>query len=161
MLEQNEGHIKEIANKLASFRDFFFISRGISYVSSLEGALKLKEVTYLHAESYPAGELKHGPISLLSQDVVVVAIVPSDEHFKKMMSNIQECKARGAKIVVMSDSQEALNSADYSIKMPKCESDLCVLHYVICLQLLAYFMAKKLGRDADKPRNLAKSVTVE
>ena len=161
ILEVNEGRIKEIANSLVEYKDFFFIGRGISNVAGLEGALKLKEVTYLHAESYAAGELKHGPISLLQDDVVVFAIAPSGEYLEKMKSNIQECKARGAKIIVMSDDEEALSSGDYSIKMPKFDESLVVLYYVICLQLLAYFMAVKLGRDADKPRNLAKSVTVE
>ena len=130
-------------------------------MAALEGALKLKEVTYLHAESYPGGELKHGPISLLQDDVVVFAIAPTGAYLKKMLSNISECKARGAKIVVMSDSEEALAVGDYTIKMPSFDEALVPLYYVICLQLLSYFMAVGLGRDADKPRNLAKSVTVE
>lgn len=153
--------IKILAKDLIQFRDFFFISRSIGYPCALEGALKLKEVTYLHAEAYPAGELKHGPISLLQDDVAIFTLAPSGPTLKKLNSNIKECKARGAKIVVMSDDQKTLDEGQYSLEMPKIEPELVPLFYIVPLQLLSYFMALELGRDPDQPRNLAKSVTVE
>lgn len=155
------GEIERLAAKLAERRDFFYIGRSLSFPSALEGALKLKEITYLHAEAYSAGELKHGPLSLLEKGVVVVALAPSDETFAKTMSNIEECKARSADLLVLSDSKEALAKASLHFAMPKVDPAAVPIVYSVPLQLLAYYMAVKLGRDPDKPRNLAKSVTVE
>lgn len=155
------GEIGKIAEKLAEKRDFFFIGRSFAFPSALEGALKLKEITYLHAEAYAAGELKHGPLSLLDKDVVVIALAPSDVSIPKMISNIQECRARNATLVVFSDSFDAISKSDMHFRMPKCEPFAVPILYAVPLQLLAYFMAVKLKKDPDKPRNLAKSVTVE
>lgn len=153
--------IEAIAKELVKHRDFFFIGRALSYPSSLEGALKLKEITYLHAEAYPAGELKHGPLSLLEKGVVVIALAPSDPTLPKTISNIQECRARNATLVVLSDADEAISKSALHFRMPKCDQLAIPILYAIPLQLLAYYMAVELKRDPDKPRNLAKSVTVE
>ena len=153
--------IEKIADSLVSGRDFFFIGRSLSFPSALEGALKLKEITYLHAEAYAAGELKHGPLSLLEQDVAVIALAPSGESLPKMVSNMQECRARNAKLVVFSDDDSALSAGSLCFRMPSCGTLAIPLIYAVPLQLLAYYMAVKLKRDPDKPRNLAKSVTVE
>ncbi len=153
--------VEALSDSLLAHRDFFFIGRSFSYPTALEGALKLKEITYLHAEAYAAGELKHGPLSLLDKDVVIIAIAPSDETMHKTMSNIQECKARGAKVIVFSDSQEAGAIAKIHFRMPPATGVEIPILYAIPFQLLAYYLAIKLKRDPDKPRNLAKSVTVE
>ncbi|MEM2963240.1 MAG: glutamine--fructose-6-phosphate transaminase (isomerizing) [Candidatus Anstonellales archaeon] len=157
-----EGEIKKLAKMLSKMRDFFFIGRGLSYPIALEGALKLKEITYLHAEGYPAGELKHGPMSLLDKGVCVIAIAPEDDTTQKILSNIQECRARNATVVGFSDSSRILSSCDVFFRMPTLEKPLfSPIIYAVPLQMLSYYMAVLLGRDPDKPRNLAKSVTVE
>lgn len=161
LLVDRAGEIEKIAGKLAARRDFFFIGRSFAFPCALEGALKLKEITYLHAEAYAAGELKHGPLSLLDKDVVVIALAPSDVSLPKMISNIQECKARDAALVVFSDSDAAISKSEMHFRMPHMEPFAVPILYAVPLQLLAYYMAVKLGRDPDKPRNLAKSVTVE
>jgi len=153
--------IEKMADELAKRRDFFFIGRSLSFPSALEGALKLKEITYLHAEAYAAGELKHGPLSLLEKDVVVIALAPSGESLPKTISNVQECKARNATLVVFSDDKEAMGKSSLCFSMPTVPQVAIPIIYAVPLQLLAYYMALKLGRDPDKPRNLAKSVTVE
>ncbi|MEW6329608.1 MAG: glutamine--fructose-6-phosphate transaminase (isomerizing), partial [Candidatus Micrarchaeota archaeon] len=159
---KNENEIKELARKLKEKNDFFFIGRGISHPTAMEGALKLKEISYSHAEAYPGGELKHGPLSLLEKGVPVVAIAPNDETKPKMLGNIKECKARSALLIALSDSDEILNEADLKIKMPSnIAPELTPIVYTIPLQLLAYHIATMRGLDPDKPRNLAKSVTVE
>ncbi len=155
------SEVEKIASELVKHRDFFFIGRSLSFPSSLEGALKLKEITYLHAEAYAAGELKHGPLSLLEKDVVVIALAPSGEALIKTISNIQECRARNALLVVFSDSESAISKSAMHFAMPKVDDATIPIIYAIPLQLLAYHMAVKLSRDPDKPRNLAKSVTVE
>lgn len=160
-LVERSGEIEKIAEKLSTKRDFFFIGRSFAFPPALEGALKLKEITYLHAEAYAAGELKHGPLSLLDKDVVVLALAPSDSSLPKMISNIQECKARNASLVVFSDSEEALSKAAVPFRMPAMSPYEVPILYAIPLQLLAYYMAVKLKKDPDKPRNLAKSCTVE
>ena len=160
-LVDRASEIEKIADKLASRRDFFFIGRSFAFPCALEGALKLKEITYLHAEAYAAGELKHGPLSLLDKDVVVIALAPSDSSLPKMISNIQECRARNAQMVVFSDSDAAIAKSEMHFRMPHIEPFAVPILYAVPLQLLAYYMAVKLGRDPDKPRNLAKSVTVE
>lgn len=156
-----EADIKKLAATLCKKKDFFFIGRGLSFPIAAEGALKLKEITYLHAEAYAAGELKHGPLSLLEKDVCVLAVAPSDETSSKMLSNIKECKARNATIIGISDSQSILAECDLSFKMPPFDPLFSPILYTIPLQMLAYHMTLMLGRDPDKPRNLAKSVTVE
>ena len=153
--------MEKMAAQLVAHHDFFFIGRSLSFPSALEGALKLKEITYLHSEAYAAGELKHGPLSLLEKDVVVIALAPSGESFAKTVSNIQECRARNAKLVVFSDSQEAISKSSLHFAMPPVSPEEIPILYAIPLQLLAYYMAVLLKRDPDKPRNLAKSVTVE
>ncbi|MFA5106104.1 MAG: glutamine--fructose-6-phosphate transaminase (isomerizing) [Candidatus Micrarchaeia archaeon] len=153
--------IESLADSLLQHRDFFFIGRSYSFPTALEGALKLKEITYLHAEAYAAGELKHGPLSLLDKDVVVIAIAPSDGTMHKTMSNIQECKARGAKIIVFSDSEEAGGLSRHHFLMPAASGVEIPILYAVPFQLLAYYLAVKMKKDPDKPRNLAKSVTVE
>jgi len=155
------GEIESLAKKLVRHKDFFFIGRSLSFSSALEGALKLKEITYLHAEAYAAGELKHGPLSLLQKDVVVVALAPSDSSLPKTISNMSECRARDAMLVVLSDSDEAISKGELSFRMPHVGALAIPIVYAVPLQLLAYYMAVALKRDPDKPRNLAKSVTVE
>lgn len=155
------GEIEKLAAKLVLHKDFFFIGRSLSFPSALEGALKLKEITYLHAEAYAAGELKHGPLSLLQKDVVVVALAPSDESLPKTISNMQECRARDALLVAFSDSEDATAKSALSFRMPSVPPMAIPIVYAVPLQLLAYSMAVKLEKDPDKPRNLAKSCTVE
>jgi len=155
--------IEILAKKLVKEKDFFFIGRGNSYPVAMEGALKLKEITYLHAEAYAGGELKHGPLSLLESGIPVIAIAPSDESISKMRGNIKECTARKAKIIALSDDVDVLKEAEagFSFAMPKMKGDFAPMLYIIPLQLLAYYMAVLQKKDPDKPRNLAKSVTVE
>ncbi len=159
---KRENEIEELARKLKDKNDFFFIGRGISHPTAMEGALKLKEISYSHAEAYPGGELKHGPLSLLEKGVPVIAIAPNDETKSKMLGNIKECKARSALLIALSDSDEILEEADLKIRMPAgIAPELTPIVYIIPLQLLAYHIATMRGLDPDKPRNLAKSVTVE
>lgn len=158
---QRSGEIEKMAEKLVQRHDFFFIGRSFAFPCALEGALKLKEITYLHAEAYAAGELKHGPLSLLESGVTVIALAPSGDSLPKMISSIQECRARNAQLVVFSDSPSAISKSELSFRMPKMSQYAVPILYAIPCQLLAYFMAVKLSRDPDKPRNLAKSVTVE
>jgi glutamine---fructose-6-phosphate transaminase (isomerizing) len=160
-LLMRSGEIRKIALELVRRHDFFFIGRSLSFPSSLEGALKLKEITYLHAEAYAAGELKHGPLSLLEKDVVVLALAPSGVSLPKTISNIQECRARNATLVVLSDDAGALSLGSLSFRMPHAEDIAIPIIYAVPLQLLAYYMAVELEKDPDKPRNLAKSCTVE
>jgi glucosamine--fructose-6-phosphate aminotransferase (isomerizing) len=158
---ERAGEIESLAGKLVRHKDFFFIGRSLSFPSALEGALKLKEITYLHAEAYAAGELKHGPLSLLQKGVVVVALAPSDASLPKTISNMSECRARDAELVALSDSDEAMGKSALSFRMPRVQQLAIPIVYSVPLQLLAYYMAVTLKRDPDKPRNLAKSVTVE
>lgn len=169
---QSDSEIKKISNKISGARDIMYIGRGVSYPIAMEGALKLKEISYIHSEATAAGELKHGPIALIDKNVPVVAIAPSDELFEKTASNIREVAARGGRIVLLSDRQgisQLEDVVEYAIEMPaiKCErSDIICdllnpILYAIPIQLLAYHVACAKGTDVDQPRNLAKSVTVE
>jgi glucosamine--fructose-6-phosphate aminotransferase (isomerizing) len=144
-------------------QDFLYLGRGINYPIALEGALKLKEISYIHAEGYPAGEMKHGPIALIDEDLPVVAIAPRDKVYDKITSNIKEAKARrGIVIAVATDGDEEIQGiADHVLYVPKTSSYLAPVLNVIPLQLLAYHIAVRRGCDVDQPRNLAKSVTVE
>lgn len=153
--------VKALAKELGKRKNFFFIARGVGYPCALEAALKLKEITYLHAEAYAAGELKHGPISMMEKDVPVIAIAPSGALAAKIESNIMECKAREASMVVLSDDDALLSYGKLGIKMSKVPDEMVPLYYILPLQLLAYHMTVNAGKDPDQPRNLAKSVTVE
>ena len=159
--------IEEIASRLQGRSDFLYLGRGINFPIALEGALKLKEISYIHAEGYPAGEMKHGPIALIDDQVPVVALAPRDAVFDKMLGNIQEAKARGAVIVALTTNgsdklADVLDpSRDYVISVPATSPLLTPIVLVLPLQLLAYHVAVRRGCDVDQPRNLAKSVTVE
>jgi glucosamine--fructose-6-phosphate aminotransferase (isomerizing) len=155
--------IAEIAQRYRDARDVLFIGRHTGYPAALEGALKLKEISYIHAEGYPAGELKHGPIALIEPGVPVVAIATECHVYPKMLSNIQEVKARGAEViaVVTEGDTEAAALADYVLEVPRTHELLSPVVVAVPLQLLAYHIAKLRGCDVDQPRNLAKSVTVE
>lgn len=154
-----------IINHLYLKKDIFYLGRNIDYVSMLEGSLKLKEITYIHSEAFPAGELKHGPISLIEEDTPVIALITHEETAAKTISNIKEVKARGAYVVLIIedgivDSIDK-NCYDEVIYLPKTDEYTCPILSIIPLQLIAYYTAKKKNLDIDKPRNLAKSVTVE
>ncbi len=155
--------VEDVAKQLLGSRDFFFIGRHVGFPTSLEGALKLKELSYLHAEGYPAGELKHGPLALIEPGVVVVAVVTDPALHEKMLSNLAEVKARGATVVaVATDDDEYVEAiADYVLRVPATEPLFSPMVDVVPLQLFAYAMARGLGRNVDRPRNLAKTVTVE
>ena len=159
-----ENSLNTIAQELKTVRDVLYVGRGISFPIALEGALKLKEISYIHAEAYAAGELKHGPIALVDDGVPVVAIAPSDELFVKTASNIEEVAARGAKIILISDKngiKKLSNIAKICLEMPNSSSFTQPILYSIPVQMLAYHTAVAKGTDVDQPRNLAKSVTVE
>ncbi len=158
------GKIKRIAKKFSRFGCFLFLGRGINYPSALEGALKLKEISYIPAEGYPAGEMKHGPIALIDEYRAVVCIALKDELYEKMVSNISEIKARKGKVlgILTEHDTEAAALSDEKLFLPSLKNyDLSPLLIVVPLQLFAYFVAKNLGCEIDQPRNLAKSVTVE
>jgi glutamine---fructose-6-phosphate transaminase (isomerizing) len=159
-----EDHIIEIAKKYKDSFDFFFIGRGFSYPTALEGALKLKEITYIHGEGYAAGELKHGPLALIDDDVPVLAVVPPGESHDKTLSNIEEVKARGASVIALGSSEDDdLRSEAHDIIgfEEEITEMLSPLPYVVPLQLLSYYISVERGIDPDKPKNLAKCVTVE
>ena len=159
-----DSHIEEVAKKIAHARDILYLGRGINYPTALEGALKLKEISYIHAEGYAAGELKHGPIALIDEGVPVVVIAPRDTLFDKTVSNMEEVAARGAHIVLITDEEGARDHGHNTfetIAVPTSDPFIAPILYAIPVQLLAYHAAVFLGTDVDQPRNLAKSVTVE
>ncbi len=160
---EKDLEIEGIAKYLKNSHSVFFIGRGINYPISLEGALKLKEISYVHAEGFAAGELKHGPFALLTKETPVVAIVTKDSTYDKMISNIGEVKARGPKVIAIADESdiEIEKHADFVLRFPSNSTLLSAIPITIILQLLAYHVAKLRGCSIDKPRNLAKSVTVE
>jgi len=162
VLAQTET-IKHIAKKYGASQEFLFIGRGVNYPSALEGALKLKEISYIHATGYPAGELKHGPIALIDEELPVVCIAPKTSTYEKMVSNIQEVKSRKGKTIIVATEGDThlAEFADDIIYIPEVPEDLSPILVAIPLQLLAYYIATELGCDVDQPRNLAKSVTVE
>lgn len=162
ILEKSE-YISELAKRYCDFDNFLFLGRGISYPVALEGALKLKEISYKHAEGIPAGEIKHGPIALVDEKTPVIFIAPKDYVYEKTISNMEEVKARKGKIISIcyEEDTKVKELSDEVIEIPETNSLLSPLLTVIPLQLFAYYVAKELGRDIDKPRNLAKSVTVE
>lgn len=161
---EGEDQIKDIAKRLSIARDAFFLARGHNVPIAFEGALKLKEISYIHAEGYAAGELKHGPIALIEDGTPVIFIAPHDELFEKTISNLQEVAARGAYIILVTDedgAKAAGQMADAMLKVPSCNDFISPILMTIPMQLLAYHAALHLGTDVDQPRNLAKSVTVE
>tara|TARA_Y100000389_G_scaffold8261_1_gene7844 strand:+ start:1216 stop:3093 length:1878 start_codon:yes stop_codon:yes gene_type:complete len=164
VLSQKE-HIFKIADEYSKpeYKDFLYLGRGINFPIALEGALKLKEVSYVHAEGYPAGEMKHGPIALVDENCPSVFIAPTDKSYDKVLSNMQEIKARGGKVIAIVTEGDAAMSkiADHVIEIPKTDDLLTPMLTCIPLQLLSYRIAVNLGKNVDKPRNLAKSVTVE
>lgn len=156
--------IREIAVSVAEARDVLYLGRGTNYPIALEGALKLKEISYIHAEGYAAGEMKHGPIALIDEGVPNIFIAPNDRWFEKTASNIQEVKARGGKVIAFSDAEGAArlrDGAEATIALPVVDAFVSPILYAIPVQLLAYHVAVIKGTDVDQPRNLAKSVTVE
>ncbi len=158
-----EPQIMAWAERFTSKEHALFLGRGMHYPIALEGALKLKEISYIHAEAYPAGELKHGPLALVDANMPVVTIAPNDELLEKLKSNMQEVRARGGELYVFADSDTRIEPGDgmHVIRMPEHYGDLSPILHVVPLQLLAYHTALSRGTDVDKPRNLAKSVTVE
>jgi len=159
-----EPQIEMLARDLAKSRDVLYLGRGTSYPLALEGALKLKEISYIHAEGYAAGELKHGPIALIDEKMPVIVIGPHDRVFEKTVSNMQEVAARRGKIILVTDPQgarEAHSDGLAKIMLPTMPATVTPLVYAIPVQLIAYHTAVVMGTDVDQPRNLAKSVTVE
>jgi glucosamine--fructose-6-phosphate aminotransferase (isomerizing) len=160
----DEGRWNACAHELAKSRDVIYLGRGSNYPIALEGALKLKELSYIHAEGYAAGEMKHGPIALLEEGVPVVMVAPHDEWFEKTASNLKEALARGARVVLLSDKEGIAKlggEASWAFEMPSIDPVVAPLLYALPVQLLAYHTAVEKGTDVDQPRNLAKSVTVE
>jgi glucosamine--fructose-6-phosphate aminotransferase (isomerizing) len=159
--------MEKVAERFYNRSDFLYLGRGINYPIALEGALKLKEISYIHAEGYPAGEMKHGPIALIDEQMPVVAIAPSDHVFEKMIGNVQEAKARGGSVIALTTEGDSRMAAvldpqnDVMVPLPATTALLTPLVMTVPLQLLAYHIAVRRGCDVDQPRNLAKSVTVE
>jgi glucosamine--fructose-6-phosphate aminotransferase (isomerizing) len=161
---ESDPEVKSIALDVARARDVLFLGRGTSYPLALEGALKLKEISYIHAEGYAAGEMKHGPIALIDKEVPVIGVAPSDELFDKIFSNLQEVLARGGRVILLSDSegvQRLGSQATATVTLPNVHPFVAPIIYAMPIQLLAYHAAVARGTDVDHPRNLAKSVTVE
>jgi glucosamine--fructose-6-phosphate aminotransferase (isomerizing) len=159
-----EPQIERLARDLAKSKDVLYLGRGTSYPLALEGALKLKEISYIHAEGYAAGELKHGPIALIDETMPVIVIAPHDRIFEKTVSNVQEVAARGGRIILVTDSQgarEAMAGSVATLTLPEMLAPIAPIVYAIPVQLIAYHTAVIMGTDVDQPRNLAKSVTVE
>jgi glucosamine--fructose-6-phosphate aminotransferase (isomerizing) len=159
-----EPQIESLARDLAKATDVLYLGRGTNYPLALEGALKLKEISYIHAEGYAAGELKHGPIALIDEKMPVIVLAPFDSVFEKTVSNMQEVAARGGKIILIGDHRAEHESAVRffkAITMPDMAPDFAAIAYAVPVQMLAYHTAVVMGKDVDQPRNLAKSVTVE
>ncbi|MDH0646379.1 glutamine--fructose-6-phosphate transaminase (isomerizing) [Pseudomonas sp. GD03858] len=158
-----DGVVEKIAELFADKHHTLFLGRGAQYPVAMEGALKLKEISYIHAEAYPAGELKHGPLALVDSDMPVVTVAPNNELLEKLKSNLQEVRARGGELVVFADEQAGMSNGEgtHVINVPHINDALAPILYTIPLQLLSYYVAVLKGTDVDQPRNLAKSVTVE
>jgi glucosamine--fructose-6-phosphate aminotransferase (isomerizing) len=155
--------IEEIAKKLKDAKNFLYLGRNVNYPIALEGALKLKEISYIHAEGYPAGEMKHGPIALIDANMPVFVIATNSKVYDKVLANIQEVKARDGIVIatVTEGNSEITKFADYFFQLPDTIEELSVFLNAAIIQLLAYHISAELGLDVDQPRNLAKSVTVE
>jgi glutamine---fructose-6-phosphate transaminase (isomerizing) len=160
---KREAKIEVLARDLSKARDVLYLGRGTSYPLALEGALKLKEISYIHAEGYAAGELKHGPIALVDSDLPVIVLAPRDRVFEKTLSNVQEVAARGGRVILIADADAAHDVGGEAevIVMPDMAAEFSAMVYAVPVQLIAYHTAVFMGKDADQPRNLAKSVTVE
>jgi glucosamine--fructose-6-phosphate aminotransferase (isomerizing) len=158
-----EPQVQAWAERFSAKEHALFLGRGIHYPVALEGALKLKEISYIHAEAYPAGELKHGPLALVDASMPVVVIAPNDALLEKVKSNMQEVRARGGELYVFADLDSHFTESEgvHVIRTPRYSGALSPIVHAIPVQLLAYHAALKRGTDVDKPRNLAKSVTVE
>jgi glucosamine--fructose-6-phosphate aminotransferase (isomerizing) len=158
-----EPQVMAWAQQFAKKQHALFLGRGLHYPIALEGALKLKEISYIHAEAYPAGELKHGPLALVDREMPVIAVAPNDQLLEKLKSNLQEVRARGGELYVFADAGGSINESEgvHILRLPEHYGLLSPVLHVIPLQLLAYHAALVKGTDVDKPRNLAKSVTVE
>ena len=163
LLLNNKYKIQKFASRYVAARDVFFIGRGIDYAISLEGSLKLKEIPYIHSEAYAAGELKHGTISLIEEGTLVTAVLTQEDLYKKMISNIVEVRTRGAFVLAVTNegNDEITRAADYVVYIPETNRFFTNSLAIIPLQLFGYYIAVGRGCDVDKPRNLAKSVTVE
>ena len=157
------GEVETIAEEFKNAQNFLYLGRGYSFPTALEGALKLKEISYIHAEGYPAAEMKHGPIALIDEKMPVVFITPHDSVFDKVVSNVQEVKARGGRVIAITtrDEEVLAGKLDYEFRIPETKDMLTPVLASVPLQLLAYYIAVKRGANVDQPRNLAKSVTVE
>src|SRR5207237_9685227 len=155
--------IEKSAEAFVTATNFLYLGRGYNFPVALEGALKLKEISYIHAEGYPAAEMKHGPIALIDENMPVVFIAPHDSVFDKVTSNVQEVKARGGRVIALTSRAEPslARKLDFEFRIPETIDMLYPILAVVPLQLLAYYIAAKRGLNVDQPRNLAKSVTVE
>jgi glucosamine--fructose-6-phosphate aminotransferase (isomerizing) len=161
---QHDDRLQSLAGQVAECAHALYLGRGTGYPIALEGALKLKEISYIHAEGYAAGEMKHGPISLIDDGMPVIALAPSDELFEKMQSNVQEVAARSGRLILFSDAEglkRLEGKARWTVELPKTDPFVAPILYSVPMQLLAYHTAVAKGTDVDQPRNLAKSVTVE
>jgi glucosamine--fructose-6-phosphate aminotransferase (isomerizing) len=158
-----EPEVRQVAEACAGVGNALYLGRGVNYPVALEGALKLKEISYIHAEGYPAAEMKHGPIALIDTNMPVVCIAPRDHVYPKIVSNMQEVRARGGRIIAITSegNGDLRHLAEHQLRVPACDPLLSPVLTVIPLQLLAYHIAVLRGCDVDRPRNLAKSVTVE
>ncbi len=156
-----EEKLKEFASKIYTEHDVYFMGRGVDYATALEASLKLKEISYIHSDAYAAGELKHGPIALIEKGVTVIGIITDDELVEKSMNNMLEVITRGAKTFIITNNILKRNNFNYVLNIPATNNMLSPILSIIPLQLLSYYVAKYKGLDVDKPRNLAKSVTVE
>ena len=163
ILENLIEQTQYVSTKLVAAESLLYIGRGLDYALSMEGSLKLKEISYIHSESYAAGELKHGTISLITEETPVIAVATQKNLLEKTVSNIKEVKARGAKVILVAREDFVVDSEayDYLVKVPKMDDMLMPIPAAIPLQLIAYYASVNRGNDVDKPRNLAKSVTVE
>jgi glucosamine--fructose-6-phosphate aminotransferase (isomerizing) len=159
-----EGQIEKLSRELSKYKHVLYLGRDTNYPLALEGALKLKEISYIHAEGYAAGELKHGPIALIDEEMPVIVIAPHDRIFDKTVSNMQEVAARGGKIILITDRQGAAAATVKTMEtivLPDVPEFIAPIVYALPVQMLAYYTAVFMGTDVDQPRNLAKSVTVE
>jgi glucosamine--fructose-6-phosphate aminotransferase (isomerizing) len=160
---QLDAQVQEVARAFVKVRNFLYIGRGVNFPTAAEGALKLKEISYIHAEGYPAGEMKHGPLALVDSEMPVLAIATQSEVFEKTLSNIEEARARGARLIALCTQGERRlrDKAEYVLELPPVAEFASPIVNIVPLQLLAYHIADLRGCDVDQPRNLAKSVTVE
>ena len=163
VLKSTHDYVKEIAHDFVNSTNFLYLGRGFNFPAALEGALKLKEISYIHAEGYPAAEMKHGPIALIDENMPIVIIAPKKGHYDKIVSNVQEIKARKGKVIAVVNygDEQVASMADYVIEIPETSECFSPIVASIPLQLLAYYIAVYRGANVDQPRNLAKSVTVE